>query len=320
MASSTTEARAADGQKGGRLTSEELVTIASSIGTQLRLRRILLGVSQETVSRRLGVDFQQLQKYELGQNRLSGADLRRLSSILQVPVSYFFETVDGDPEAARQAYQAATAADEETGDLMGRRKTVELIRAFYEDERASIGGARPAESRDTGFGAFADRASAAAVTPFVPRDRPKADKCGRRHLEKGSPCATETPAETARILVIDDDPTIRSLVSALLEARGHAVLAAADGLAGMRLFEEHEIDLVVTDIVMPELEGIATISAIRRLDPAVPILAISGSHTVGRYGDYLHAAETLGATATLPKPLAPDRFLEMIGRLLELAK
>ncbi len=317
MASRTTEARAADGQKGDWFTREELAVIDSSIGAQLRLRRILLGVSQEAVSSRLGVDFQQLQQYELGRNRLNGADLRRLSSILQVPVSYFFETVGGNPEAVRQAYQAASP-EEEAGDLLGRRKTVELIRAFHDHEKASL--RRGMESQGEGFGTLAARASAAAVMPFVPKDRPKADRCGRRHLATWSPGATERPTEMARILVIDDDPSIRALVSALLEARGHVVLAAADGRAGTRLFEADDIDLVVTDIVMPEQEGIATIGAIRRLDPAVPILAISGSHTVGRYGDYLHAAQTLGATATLPKPLAPDGFLEMVGRLLEAAK
>jgi two-component system, chemotaxis family, chemotaxis protein CheY len=124
----------------------------------------------------------------------------------------------------------------------------------------------------------------------------------------------------ARILVIDDDPTIRCLVSGLLEARGHSVIAEPDGLAGMRVFERERIDLVVTDIVMPVQEGIATIGAIRRLSPTVPILAISGSNTVGRYGDYLHAAAVLGASATLPKPLAPDQFIETIDRLLQPGK
>src|SRR5258708_20979936 len=104
----------------------------------------------------------------------------------------------------------------------------------------------------------------------------------------------------ARILVIDDDPVIRALMSTSLEACGHCVLEAADGQAGVEMFDRDRIDLVVTDIVMPVQEGIATIGAIRRLSPSVPILAISGSNTVGRYGDYLHAAEVLGAAASLP--------------------
>src|ERR1700760_461838 len=101
----------------------------------------------------------------------------------------------------------------------------------------------------------------------------------------------------ARMLIVDDDPTVRALVSALLEARGHSVVVARDGLAAMRIFEAEPIDLVVTDIVMPEQEGITTIGAIRRLNQTVPIIAISGSHTVGRYGGHLQAAELSGANA-----------------------
>jgi CheY-like chemotaxis protein len=124
----------------------------------------------------------------------------------------------------------------------------------------------------------------------------------------------------ARILIIDDDPVIRSLVSTLLEALGHRVVEAIDGQAGVEAFGQGPIDLVVTDIVMPVQEGIATIGAIRRLSPGVPILAISGSNTVGRYGDYLHAAGVLGATATLAKPFSADSLIDIIDGLLPPAK
>lgn len=85
----------------------------------------------------------------------------------------------------------------------------------------------------------------------------------------------------------------------------------------METFSKGSVDLVVTDIVMPEQEGIATIGAIRRFSSTIPILAISGSNTVGRYGDYLHVAEELGANAALKKPLDPDRVVETIDRLLK---
>jgi len=120
----------------------------------------------------------------------------------------------------------------------------------------------------------------------------------------------------ASILIIDDDPVIRALVSSSLEAQGHTVIEAADGQAGVKAFDGARIELVVTDIVMPVQEGIETIGAIRRLSPTVPILAISGSKTVGRYGDYLHAAAVLGATATLPKPFSAESLIEMIDELL----
>jgi transcriptional regulator with XRE-family HTH domain len=123
----------------GQLTDEQLNAIDAAVGGQVRMRRILLGMSQEAVSKSLGLTFQQLQKYEHGTNRVSGSRLYQLSLILHAPVSFFFETVDveGGPEAAQEAYAAADAADEVPSDLMKKRKTVELVRAFYaiDDEK-----------------------------------------------------------------------------------------------------------------------------------------------------------------------------------------
>jgi CheY-like chemotaxis protein len=118
------------------------------------------------------------------------------------------------------------------------------------------------------------------------------------------------------ILVIDDDPTIRSLVAGLLDARGHSFVQAVDGRAGVALFAKGGFDLVVTDIVMPEQEGIETITSIRRTNRMVPILAISGSATIGGSGDYLRAAAALGASATLQKPFTPEAFIAAVERLL----
>ena len=123
----------------GQLNDEQLNAIDRAVGGQVRLRRILLGMSQEAVSKLLGLTFQQLQKYEHGTNRISGSRLYQLSLILHCPVSFFFETVDveGGAEAAQEAYAAAGAADEVPADLMKKRKTVELVRAFYaiDDEK-----------------------------------------------------------------------------------------------------------------------------------------------------------------------------------------
>jgi CheY-like chemotaxis protein len=120
----------------------------------------------------------------------------------------------------------------------------------------------------------------------------------------------------ARMLIIDDDPTVRSLVTGILEAKGHTAVEARDGRAGLATFSKESFDLVVTDIVMPEQEGIETIGALRRLNRTVPILAISGSSTIGGSGDYLRAAAALGASATLKKPLHADLLVETIERLL----
>ena len=134
-------APAVRGQVRGQLTAEQLKSIDVAVGAQVRLRRILLGLSQEAVSKVIGLTFQQLQKYEHGTNRISASRLYQLSLILHVPVSYFFETVDVEvgSETAQEAYEVTNLHDIEgmPSDLMKKRKTVELVRAFYaiEDER-----------------------------------------------------------------------------------------------------------------------------------------------------------------------------------------
>jgi transcriptional regulator with XRE-family HTH domain len=128
-------APAATHQTRGELSDEQIKAIDAAVGGQVRLRRIVLGMSQEAVSKRLGLTFQQLQKYEHGANRISGSRLYQLSLILHCKVLFFFETVevDGGPEAAQEDYAAADAL---AADLMQKRKTIELVRAFYaiEDE------------------------------------------------------------------------------------------------------------------------------------------------------------------------------------------
>ncbi len=130
-------------QSRGQLSNEQLKAIDVAVGAQVRLRRILLGLSQEAVSKVIGLTFQQLQKYEHGTNRISASRLYQLSLILHVPVSYFFETVDieGGAEAAQEIFETASGTigdiDGVPSDLMKKRKTVELVRAFYaiEDDR-----------------------------------------------------------------------------------------------------------------------------------------------------------------------------------------
>jgi len=122
----------------GQLSDAQLKSIDVAVGGQVRLRRILLGMSQDTVSQSLELTFQQLQKYEHGTNRISGSRLYQLGTILHCPVSYFFETVDvhGGPAAAENAIMGAAEANEVPSDLMKKRKTVELVRAFYAIEDA----------------------------------------------------------------------------------------------------------------------------------------------------------------------------------------
>lgn len=121
----------------------------------------------------------------------------------------------------------------------------------------------------------------------------------------------------ARILVIDDDPAVRSIVRRSLELRGHVVLDAGDGGAGLRLFRESPADLVVTDIYMPDQDGIETIQSLRAEQPGVRILAISGGVARTSSESALLDAELLGADATLAKPFGVAELQDAVDALLQ---
>src|SRR5437762_9082792 len=116
----------------------------------------------------------------------------------------------------------------------------------------------------------------------------------------------------ADILIVDDDVRMRRLIVRILADAGHTVHEAADGKAGIALYRRVRPALVVTDIVMPDMEGIEMIRELRREAPALPILAVSGS---GR-PVYLRAATGLGATASLAKPFRRDALLAAVANLL----
>jgi two-component system, chemotaxis family, chemotaxis protein CheY len=117
----------------------------------------------------------------------------------------------------------------------------------------------------------------------------------------------------AVILVIDDEAAMRRLIGRVLKRLGHLVQEAADGREGLELFRRQRPALVISDIVMPDGEGIETIRQIRRESPETPILAISGS---ANQSLYLRAATGLGASASLQKPFAPEELAAAVEELL----
>ena len=121
-----------------------------------------------------------------------------------------------------------------------------------------------------------------------------------------------------RILLIEDDEAVRTLISGALTGAGYEVFEAADGKKGMKLYEEVQPDLVITDLVMPEKDGIETIIELRRDFPRVKIIAVSGG---GRYGQdsYLQVAGKLGAERALAKPYKISDLLEAVREVLEVA-
>ncbi len=119
----------------------------------------------------------------------------------------------------------------------------------------------------------------------------------------------------ARILIIDDEDELRSTLRQMLEHAGHEVTEAANGAEGIRLYEQDTHDLIITDIIMPEKEGVETIIALRRADPDLPIIAISGGGRL-EATDFLTMAKKLGARHTLSKPFRRDQLLEAVGECL----
>lgn len=119
----------------------------------------------------------------------------------------------------------------------------------------------------------------------------------------------------AHILVIDDDPVLRRVITLALEAAGHSVLRCENGRKAIDFLAHDHADLLITDILMPEMDGVETVRAARRLQPHLPILAISGGGSFAP-ADYLGIARAFGATDVLPKPFHPPQLVERVARLL----
>jgi DNA-binding response OmpR family regulator len=111
-----------------------------------------------------------------------------------------------------------------------------------------------------------------------------------------------------RVLVIEDNAALRDGVRLALEAAGHAVVTASHGHEGLGYLNGHRVDLVVTDLFMPEMDGIEVIATLRRQFPGVKIVAMSGRPGV----DYLKVARELGAARILRKPFAMDELLSAV--------
>jgi transcriptional regulator with XRE-family HTH domain len=101
------------------------------VGSRIRVRRTLLGLSQEGLGKMLGLAFQQVQKYERGANRVSAGRLYLLSKALDVPVSYFFDGLPPGAAFALSSPSRKSTASVDGADAMSRRETLELIRAYY---------------------------------------------------------------------------------------------------------------------------------------------------------------------------------------------
>jgi DNA-binding response OmpR family regulator len=118
----------------------------------------------------------------------------------------------------------------------------------------------------------------------------------------------------ARIILIDDEPGILRIATLALEAAGYAVVAYTDARDAIEHIKREPPDLLVTDIFMPEMEGLETIREARGVCAEMPIIAMSG--VTFDDGDYLQIAEKFGAVATLKKPFLPGGLVDLVARLL----
>ena len=114
------------------------------------------------------------------------------------------------------------------------------------------------------------------------------------------------------ILVVDDESELRDMIARVLSEAGHRVETASDGAIASRLFAARDFDLVVTDVIMPERDGMQVISELRRKHPQVKIIAMSGGGHVPRE-HYLKMARGLGAHAVLSKPFDVQELLAAVA-------
>lgn len=117
----------------------------------------------------------------------------------------------------------------------------------------------------------------------------------------------------ARILIIDDEECIRVMLKLVLERAGHEVVEAGDGKEAVLKFREHPADLIITDLIMPEKEGLAAIWELRRERSGLKIIAMSG----GTIEEYLEWARRLGVQRTFKKPFPVAEMLRAVQELLD---
>lgn len=122
----------------------------------------------------------------------------------------------------------------------------------------------------------------------------------------------------ARILVVDDDDQLRAALKRFLEKEGFQVIDASNGAAGLEILNKDPVDLVFTDIFMPEREGIGMIMELQQDIPDVKIIAISGGGNVESV-DFLELAGNLGAHKVFQKPFTHEELLAAVQELLNLS-
>lgn len=118
------------------------------------------------------------------------------------------------------------------------------------------------------------------------------------------------------ILLVEDEELLRTGVQEMLEIQGYAVITAQNGHMALACLSDHKVDLIITDLVMPKMDGIDFVEQLRKISPDVPVIVVSGStrNIMQRYG--IDNIQVPGANASLPKPFKGVDLLAEIERLL----
>src|SRR5262249_40408720 len=120
-------------------------------------------------------------------------------------------------------------------------------------------------------------------------------------------------ASMARILIIDDEPVTRAMLQEMLQQAGHETVSAVNGAEGLKQYHDKPSDLVITDLFMPEKDGLEVIKELRMQFPAVAIIAMSGKAVAGKM---LSVAQALGAVEVLQKPFTSVELLSIVDKVL----
>ena len=120
----------------------------------------------------------------------------------------------------------------------------------------------------------------------------------------------------ANILVVDDEAPVRNLLSDVLEKEGYSVFTAETGVEASTIYDSNDIDLVITDLVMPEKGGIDLIMELKKKDPNIKVIAISGGGGITGRFDYLPIAKLVGATEIIAKPFQVTEIRAQVAKML----
>ena len=119
--------------------------------------------------------------------------------------------------------------------------------------------------------------------------------------------------ELKKVLVVDDEPSLRELMTVILSEKGYTVFSAENGVRGLIQFEKEKPDLVIADIIMPDMEGIELIRTLHKKNRELPIIVVSGD-VLGR--KFLDSARMFGARITLKKPFSSEQLCDSVSGLI----